>query len=151
MRESHLHFTQSMEKAASRVYSCCHGDAMSGSFSLGALGLSAQTGRLRPARILAPGATALKGCVFKEFLDGIVSHLSAGFDTREFSSRVEGLMTLAKGSGCGFGIVRLFEKPEATICLGKPWASISFWWDTSGFKLFPGGGMQSALWGFGIF
>lgn len=68
-----------MEKAASRVYSCCHGDAMSGSFSLGALGLSAQiSGTAGDLLGSCPGATALKGCVFKEFLDGIVSHLSAG-------------------------------------------------------------------------
>ena len=35
-------------------------------------------------------------------------------------------MALAKGSGCGFGIIRLFEKPEATVGLGKPQQAFPF-------------------------
>lgn len=145
MRESHLCFTRSMEKAASQVYSCCHGDATSGSFPLGADARGLLGSLLQELQ--------LSRDVYSRYFSvgNIVSQLSVGFDTREFSSRVEGLEALAKGSGCGFGIVGLFEKPEATVCLGKPRASISFWWDTSGLKLFPAGGMQSALWGFGIF
>lgn len=87
-------------------------------------------------------------------VDGIVSHLSAaGFDTREFSSRVEGLMTLAKGVVVDLALSISLKSQRLLSAWGSLEQAFPFDGTLQGLRLFPGGGMQREVpcGGFGIF